>query len=216
MRSPAATILCIGVPGLNKRTFEGVTEQELTSPQAPPAGYLELKQLEATFPAVHRDTPVFGVYATCLRRHCRTVEDRGTPDLDRALDAGMERPGTDVRGQGPDLVMHLPNIPAPSYDPVLIQNLRSICSIPTVLVDNRQGIRLEKIQTLNYSFSPDPGQKVAKVARVHFGWNSDGALECHGASIQAFVHTNDGHAGLGLSGHNGAFDGGCAPVFRQE
>ena len=201
---------------LDKRTFETVTEQKLTRPQSPPTRYLELQHLEATFPAVHDDSPVFGGYTTRLRRHCRTIEDRRTPDLDRTIDAGMERPGTDVRGQGPDLVVHLPNVPAPSYDLVLIRKLRSISSIPTVLVDERQDILLEKIQTLNYSFSPGSGQNVGKFSRVHFRWNSDGALECHGACIQAFVHANDGYAGLGLPGHNGAFHGGCATVFRQE
>ena len=76
-------------------------------------GYLELQHLEATFPTIHRDTPVFDGDGSCLGRCCCTVEYRGTPDLDRSLDIGMERPRPYVRGQGPYLVMHLPDILCP-------------------------------------------------------------------------------------------------------
>ena len=86
----------------------------------------------------------------------------------------------------------------------------------TVLIDKGQSICLEKIQTLYYSFSSSFGEKVGSSPAFISGGMCDGALECHGARIQAFVHVDDGHAGLGLPGHDRAFDGGCAAVFRQE
>jgi len=86
----------------------------------------------------------------------------------------------------------------------------------TFLVDKGQGICLEKIQTLYYSSSPGLGEKVGQFSRVHIGRYSCGTLECYGARIETFVHADDGHTGPGLPGHNGAFDGGSAAVFRQE
>lgn len=145
---------------LVKRTFEGVTEKEITRREASAAGYLELQNFEASSPAIHRNTPILGFYMSDLGRDGHPVQYCGTPDLDRPVEVGMERSRTYVRGQGPYLVMHLPNLPTPPYDPVLIRNLRSISSKTTVLGDKRQGIRLEKIQTLYYNFSSGMGEKV--------------------------------------------------------
>src|SRR5829696_5136821 len=125
---------------LSKRTFERVAEQEITRRESSATRYLELQHLEATFPTIHCDTPVFGVYVSCLGRYGSTVEYRGTPDLDRPLDIGMERPRPYVRGQGPYQVMHLTNLPSPLYDPFLMRNLRCISSMTTVLVDKGHGI----------------------------------------------------------------------------
>ena len=160
MRSPTAAYAKYSGTRLAKRTFEGVTEQKITRRESSAAGYLELQYFEATFPAIHRDTPVFGVYVSCLGRYCCTVEYPGTPDLDRPLDIGMECPRPYVRGQSPYQVLHLLNFPSPPYDPVLVRNLRSISSMTTVLIDKRQGISLEKVQTLYYSFSSGMGEKV--------------------------------------------------------
>src|SRR5215212_1546489 len=159
MRSPAGATLYWGTR-LAKRTFEGVTEKEITRRESSAARHLKFQYLEASFPAIHRDTPASGVYVSCFRRYDCSVEYPGTPDLDRPLDIGMERPRPYVRGQGPYQVMHLTNLPTPPYDPVLIRNLRSISSMTIVLVDKDQGIRLEKIQTLYYSFSPGTGETV--------------------------------------------------------
>ncbi len=199
-----------------ERTFERVTKQEITRREPPATGYLELQHLEATFPTIHRDTPVFDGDGSRLGRHGRTVEHRGTPDLDRSLDVGVERPRPNVGSQGPYLVVHLANPLSPPYDPVPIRKFRSVSSMTTVLIDKGQSICLEKIQTLYYSFSSSLGEKVGQFSPVHIGWYGCGALECHGACIEAFVHADDGHTGPGLPGHNGPFDGGCAAVFRQE
>ena len=106
---------------------------------------------------MHRNTPILGLHASDIRREGSCVEDGGAPDLDRPVDVGMESPRPYVGGEGPDLVVNLSNLPCPPYDPVLIRNLRSISSMTAVLVDERQGIRLEKFQTLYYSFSSDLG-----------------------------------------------------------
>ena len=91
------------------------------------------------FPQYTAIRPFSTVYVSCLGSHGCSVEYRGTPDLDRPIDVGMERPRPYVRGQGPYLIMHLPNLLSPPYDLVLIRNLRSISSITTVLVDKGQG-----------------------------------------------------------------------------
>src|SRR5215213_4743969 len=201
---------------LAKRTFEGVPEKEFTRPEAPARWQLDLQHLETSFPAIHRNSSVPGFYTSSFGGPGHPVRYCGAPDLDRPLDLRMERPCPYVGGKGPDQVVHLSNLPSPPYDLILIRNLRSISSMRTVLLDEGQGIRLEKIQTLDYSVSPDPSEKVGEFARVHFGWKDDGVLECDRACIQAFVHTHDGNAALGLPAHDGAFDGGCAAVFRQE
>jgi hypothetical protein len=103
-----------------ERTFERVTEQEITRRESSATRYLDLQHLEATFPTVHCDTPTSGIYVSSFGRDLCKVEYCGTPDLDRPLDIGMESPGPYVRSQGPYLVMYLPNIPSPTYDPVSI------------------------------------------------------------------------------------------------
>ena len=50
----------------------------------------------------------------------------------------------------------------------------------------------------------------------HVWVNLDGVLECDVSGIQALVHLHDGYAGLTLSVHNGAFDGGGAAVLGEQ
>ena len=197
-----------------ERTFEGVAEKEITRRKTPATRYLELQHLEASCTAIHRDTPVLRLYSSDLGRDGDLVQNRGTPDLDRPIDVGMECLRPYVGGEGPDLVVNLPDFSSPSYDPIFIRNLRSISSIRAVLFDKGQGVRLQKIQTFYYSFSSCMGQKVCEFARVHFGWYGDGALECDRACIQALVHTDDGYAGFGLPVQDCTFHGGCAAIFR--
>src|SRR5215211_3730106 len=140
-----------------EHALEGVPEKEFARRKASTAGYLELQHLEASGTAIHRDTPVLGPYSSDLGEYGHLVQNRGTPDLDRSVDVGMERPRPYVGGQGPDLVVNLPNSSSPPYDLVFIRNFRSISSIKAVLFGKVQSIRLQKIQTLYYSFSPGMG-----------------------------------------------------------
>src|SRR5215211_720586 len=106
---------------------------------------------------MHRDTLVLGLYASDLGRRSSRVHYRGTPDFDRPFDFGMERPRPYVGGQGPDLIVNLSNLLPPPYDPVLIGDLSSISSMRAILFSKVYVIRLQKIQTLYYSFSSDLG-----------------------------------------------------------
>ncbi len=71
-------------------------------------------------------------------------------------------------------------------------------------------------QNLYYSFSSDSGEQSGEFAAGHFGCYFDGVLEGYGTGIEALVHEHYGHAGLALSVHYGAFNGGSPAVVRQE
>src|SRR5215211_2151093 len=103
-----------------ERAFEGVTEKEITRRKTSTARHLELQHLEASSTAMHRNTSVLGLYSSDLGRYGNLVQNCGTPDLDRPVDVGMERPRPYVGGQGPDLVVNLPNFCPPSNDPIFI------------------------------------------------------------------------------------------------
>jgi len=120
MRSPIATMLGVG-DLLSKRTFERVTEQEITRRESSATWYLEFQHVEATFSTAHYETPVCDGDGSRPGRRGRTVEHRGTPDLDRSLDIRMERPRPYVRGQGSNLVVHLASLLAPPYGLVPIR-----------------------------------------------------------------------------------------------
>ena len=86
----------------------------------------------------------------------------------------------------------------------------------TVLLGERYRTGGHRKQNLYYSFSSELGKQFGEFAAGHFGWYLDGALEGKRAGIEALIHTHDGHAGLALSVHYGAFYGSGPAVLGQE
>src|SRR5918997_1300909 len=98
------------------------------------------------------------------RRSVSLLEDFGAPYLDRTLDARMEGPRPDVRGEGPNQVANLLHFAVPADHQVPIRDFRSVTCTKTILLGERDRTRGKRKQNLYYSFSSEPREQFGEFA----------------------------------------------------